>query len=409
MRTPLDAGFIDRLTAAAGDLATQATVRMESTYPWYRQLSADERAWVSLVAHAGISAFLEWASDSNESPQLTADVFGSAPRELARIVSLEQTVAMVRTTIDVVESAIDALIDDPERSLVREATLRYSREIAFSAAEVYARAAEARGAWDARLEALVVDSILRDEMDPSVASRISALGWSDAAPITVVAGYAPVSDVEGALDVLRRASRNHDLMLLTGMHGDHLVALVGRVTSDEDASRAARLLAPHFLVGRVTSDEDASRAARFLAPHFGPGPVVIGRRAMDFDAVGISIRAATAAVHAADAWPQAPRPVSTDELLPERAIAGDALARAELIESVYSPLAGEEHLLATAEAFLEQSPSLEGTARLLFVHPNTVRYRLGRITDITGFSATDPRGTLTLRLALMLGRTSSVD
>ena len=114
MRTPLDAGFIDRLTAATGDLATQATVRMESTYPWYRQLSADERAWVSLVAHAGISAFLEWASDSNESPQLTADVFGSAPRELARIVSLEQTVAMVRTTIDVVESAIDALIDERE-------------------------------------------------------------------------------------------------------------------------------------------------------------------------------------------------------------------------------------------------------------------------------------------------------
>ena len=224
-------------------------------------------------------------------------------------------------------------------------------------------------------------------MDPSVASRISALGWSDAAPIAVVAGYAPVSDVEGALDVLRRASRNHDLMLLTGMHGDHLVALVGRVTSDEDAARAARL----------------------LAPHFGPGPVVIGRRAMDFDAVGISIRAATAAVHAADARPQAPRPVSTDELLPERAIAGDALARAELIESVYSPLAGEEHLLATAEAFLEQSPSLEGTARLLFVHPNTVRYRLGRIADITGFSATDPRGSLTLRLALMLGRTSSGD
>ena len=172
---------------------------------------------------------------------------------------------MVRTTIDVVESAIDALIDEPERSLVREATLRYSREIAFSAAEVYARAAEARGAWDARLEALVVDSILRDEMDPSVASRISALGWSDAAPIAVVAGYAPVSDVEGALDVLRRASRNHDLMMLTGMHGDHLVALVGRITSDEDASRAARL----------------------LAPHFGPGPVVIGRRATDFDAVGI--------------------------------------------------------------------------------------------------------------------------
>jgi DNA-binding PucR family transcriptional regulator len=39
------------------------------------------------------------------------------------------------------------------------------------------------------------------------------------------------------------------------------------------------------------------------------------------------------------------------------------------------------------------------------VHPNTVRYRLGRIADLTGFTPTDPRGSLALRLALMLGRT----
>jgi len=380
---PFDTAFIERLTAAAGDLATDATVRMEATFPWYRQLSADERSWVGLVAQAGISAFLEWGADADEAPQLTADVFGSAPRELARIISLEQTVALVRTTIEVVESAIDELIDEPERSAAREATLRYSREIAFSAAEVYARAAEARGAWDARLEALVVDSILRDELDPSVASRISALGWSDAAPVAVIAGYAPIADVEGSLDVLRRAARNHDLVMLTGMHGEFLVALVGHSSNDEHAARAARL----------------------LAPHFGPGPVVHARRALDFDDVGVAVRAATAAVKAAAGWPQAPRPVSTEDLLPERALAGDDTARDELVDGVYSPLASEPHLLATAEAFLEQSPSLEGTARLLFVHPNTVRYRLGRIADITGFSPTDPRGSLTLRVALMLGRT----
>lgn len=376
-------GFRDKLTAAAGDLATDATVRMESTYPWYRQLTADERAWVGLVAQAGITAFLEWVADPREAPQLTADVFGSAPRELARIISLEQTVALVRTTIEVVESAIDALIDEPDRLAAREATLHYSREIAFSAAEVYARAAEARGAWDARLEALVVDSILRDEMDPSVASRISALGWSDSAPIAVVAGFAPVSDVEGSLDILRRAARHHDLMMLSGMHGEFLIALIGH----------------------SQDDDHAARAARWLAPHFGPGPVVTAPRALDFDDVGIRVRAATTAVRAAAGWPQAPRPVSTEDLLPERAIAGDEAARADLIVAVFDPLERDPHLLQTAEAFLEQTPSLEGTARALFVHPNTVRYRLGRIADITGFSPTEPRGALTLRVALILGRT----
>ena len=379
--------FARRLTAASGELATDATVRMESTYPWYRQLSADERAWVGLVAQAGISAFLEWVADPQEAPRLTADIFGSAPRELARVISLEQTVALVRTTIEVVESAIDALLDEPDRSAAREATLRYSREVAFSAAEVYARAAEARGAWDARLESLIVDSILREELDPSVASRISALGWSDATPVAVVAGFAPVSDVEGSLDVLRRAARNHELLMLSGMHGEFLIALVGRSETDEHAIRAARL----------------------MAPHFGPGPVVIGERAADFEDVGASVRTAAAAVRAAVGWPDAPRPVLVADLLPERALAGEERARIELIDSCFRPLAGEPHLLVTAQAYLERTPSLEGTARELFVHPNTVRYRLGRIADLTGFTPTDPRGALALRLALILGRTEASD
>lgn len=384
--SPLSATFVDRLTAAAGDLATDATVRMEAAYPWYRQLSADERAWVGLVAQAGISAFLDWVADPRVAPQLTADVFGSAPRELARIISLEQTVALVRTTIEVVESAIDALVEEPQRSQAREATLRYSREIAFSAAEVYARAAEARGAWDARLEALIVDSIVRDDMDPTVVSRVSALGWADAAPIAVIAGYAPIADVEGSLDVLRRAARNHDLMMLSGMHGEFLIALIGRADDDEYATRVARL----------------------LAPHFGPGPVVYAERAADLEGVGAAVRAATVAVYAAAGWPDAPRPVSTWDLLPERALAADPQARAELVESVYAPLAGEAHLLATAEAFLERTGTLEGTARELFVHPNTVRYRLGRIADLTGFSPNQPRGALTLRVALIVGRSAAL-
>ena len=387
MTGPLGSPFAARLAAATGDLTTDATLRMESTYPWYRQLSADERAWVGLVAQAGISAFLDWIADPREAPQLTADVFGSAPRELARIISLEQTVALVRTTIEVVEAAIDELIDEPERSAAREATLRYSREIAFSAAEVYARAAEARGAWDARLEALVVDSILRDEIDPSLTSRVSALGWSEAAPIAVVAGYAPITDVEGSLDVLRRAARNHELMLLTGMHGDFLIALIGHSIDDAHATRAARL----------------------VAPHFGPGPVVIGERAEGFDDVGTRVRTVTIAVRAAGGWPNAPRPVSVVDLLPERALVGDEQARAELLDTAYLPLLAEPHLISTAEAYLERTPSLEATARELFVHPNTVRYRLGRIAETTGFTPTEPRGALALRLALILGRTELPD
>ncbi|WP_034810232.1 helix-turn-helix domain-containing protein, partial [Intrasporangium oryzae] len=44
------------------------------------------------------------------------------------------------------------------------------------------------------------------------------------------------------------------------------------------------------------------------------------------------------------------------------------------------------------------------TARALFVHPNTVRYRLGRITDSIGYDLTIPREAWAVRVAIALGR-----
>jgi DNA-binding PucR family transcriptional regulator len=41
---------------------------------------------------------------------------------------------------------------------------------------------------------------------------------------------------------------------------------------------------------------------------------------------------------------------------------------------------------------------------MLFVHPNTVRYRLRRAAEITALTPADPRDAYTLRLALTLGR-----
>ena len=38
------------------------------------------------------------------------------------------------------------------------------------------------------------------------------------------------------------------------------------------------------------------------------------------------------------------------------------------------------------------------------VHPNTVRYRLRRVSEVTGYNPTDPRDALVLRLALIIGR-----
>ncbi|MBT4948475.1 MAG: PucR family transcriptional regulator, partial [Actinobacteria bacterium] len=243
--------LITRMQAASGDLGTLAVKRME-VFPWYRELSADQRAWVAVVAQAGIGAFMGWYSDWAKSsdasvPKLTADVFGAAPRELASVISLEQTVELVRTTIEAVESQLDTFLENEDLAHARIATLQYSREVAFSAAEVYARAAEARGAWDARLEALILDALIRSDVDSEILSRIAALGWSQDRPALVLAGSPPASDNQESLSVMRRAARSHSLDLLTGIHGPVMLVIIGGAGLDPHSSH--RLMTPYFGAG----------------------------------------------------------------------------------------------------------------------------------------------------------------
>jgi len=371
--------MVRRLEGSMGTLAGAAIARMDEVLPWYRAMPAENRSWVNLVAQAGVAAFVDWFRQPDAPQTLSADVFGTAPRELTRSVTLQQTVELVRVVIGVVEEQIEQIAPGDEAE-VREAVLRYSREIAFAAAQVYAEAAEARGAWDARLESLVVDALLRGEADDSLRSRAAALGWGSHDSVVVVVGQTPDAEPEAVVDDIRRAARAHKLDVLTGVHGDRLVAILG---------------------GAV----EPVRATRHLVAQFGPGPVVVGPTVPDLLAAGQSAAEALAGLLAAPAWPDAPRPVPSDDLLPERALAGDEIARTRLVQEVYRPLQSTgTALVETLSAFLEQTSSLEAAARALFVHPNTVRYRLRRVTEISGYAPADPRHALTLRLALALGR-----
>nr|WP_177238257.1 helix-turn-helix domain-containing protein [Pseudonocardia ammonioxydans] len=142
-----------------------------------------------------------------------------------------------------------------------------------------------------------------------------------------------------------------------------------------------------------------------IASRFGPGPVVAGPASTDLAATGSAVAEALAGLAAAPGHPDAPRPVDAADLLPERALCGDPAARRRLAEDVLAPLhdAGGE-LLRTLSAYLEGGGSLEGCARALYVHPNTVRYRLRRIGELVGRSPTDPREAFVLRAALVADR-----
>ena len=367
--------------AASSTMTTAAMARIAERHPWFAELNAEHRSWITLVARTGIDGFVDWFAAKGDTAA-PGSIFDAAPRALARRISLQQTVDLVRTTIETVEREI-ALLPEADQPALRLGIVHYSREIAFAAADIYARAAEVRGAWDARLEALVVDAVIRGDADESVVSRASTLGWSSPEGIAVVIGATP-ADPGQAIETIRQIAGRHGCDVLAAPQGDRLVVVVG---------------------GGLESMDDLSRLVGEFDSQFGPGHVVIGPVVDNLSDAARSARAALSGLRAAHAWPDAPRPVASVDLLPERVLAGDGHARRLLATEVYAPLvaAGGE-LAATLDEFLAQGGSVEATARARYIHANTVRYRLRRIQEITGYAAGDPREAYVLQLSLTLGR-----
>ncbi|WP_051172132.1 PucR family transcriptional regulator [Microbacterium indicum] len=373
------------LRRISGDIATATLHRLEETLPWYAEMPPARRSAVGLVAQSGISSFIDWYEHPEAPPTIAADIFAAAPRELLRSVSLQQTLQLVRVTVEVTEEKVR---DRGEH--LREAILLYSRDVAFTAADVYARAAESRGLWDARLEALVVDTILTGETDDELPSRIAALGWHGHGEVSVLVGTTPPAfDV----DQVRRRARKLGVDVLIGVQGSRLVLVIGRAVAADDQRGAEPAESLTF-----------REIAQALEPHFGDGHLVLGPTVPALVDASVSARAALAGFAVAAAWRAAPRPVEADDLLPERALAGDAFAKRTLVERIYRPLEGHStDLITTLWSYLDNGRSLEATARDLFVHPNTVRYRLKRVSDVIGWDATGPREALILQTALILG------
>ena len=123
---------------------------------------------------------------------------------------------------------------------MREELLRFSREIAFAAARVYASAAENRGSWDERLEALVIDNLVsgdggrRPAAQPAGRARLgrrrAGRGRGRRAP-------RPVSRTRcwPTCTLVRRLG----LDAMVGVHADRLVVVVGGVDGPAGGGRPA--------------------------------------------------------------------------------------------------------------------------------------------------------------------------
>ncbi len=378
-----DPAIVEKLRGTIGSLSTATLKQLDADLPWYRGLRPDERSALGMVAQKGIASFVNWYQKPVSPAWVLSDVFGTAPTELTRSISLQKALQLIRVVVQVVEDHVPFLAPAADQAPLREAVLRYSREVAFAAADVYARAAETRGSWDTRLEALVVDAILRGESSDALRSRIAAVGWKSQARIAVMVGSAPPEPNAAFLNELRRVTGRFAEDVLVGIQGERLILVLGGV-------------------------RDADKAYPRISELFGDGAVVFGPEAESLVAASSSAQAAFAGLTAARAWPDAPRPVSSEDLWPERVVSGDDTARRALVRNIYRPLlAASNGLEQTLSAYLTLGHSLEATSRALFVHANTVRYRLRRVCDVTGWDPLLPREAYVLQTALVVGRLSA--
>ena len=369
-----------RVQRSSTSLSRKAVQAMEDL-PWFAALHPEQRSYVGLVLQAALSTFAQWLRTPGQPLPVGPEVFAAAPKELARAVNLKQTVQLIRVAVGVVEDAVPTLAAPGEADALADAVLRYSREIAFAAADVYAAAAEARGAWDSRVEAGVVDALVRGNAGDLTLSRAASLGWGRVEWVVALAAPVPV-DLD--LPALRASARHSGLSLLTGEAASALVLVIGGTGAVDSSVRQVTAALP-----------DA--------------PVVVGPQAAELASAATSVQEALAGLQAVACWPQAPRPVQASALLAERVVLGEEAARRRVLEEVYRPLelAGGD-LLQTAAAYLEGGGSVEGTGRTLFLHPNTVRYRLRKLSEVTGRNLADPRDGLVVRLALLLGRAGAL-
>jgi hypothetical protein len=74
------------------------------------------------------------------------------------------------------------------------------------------------------------------------------------------------------------------------------------------------------------------------------------------------------------------------------------------LAALLDPVAGRDDLLTTLEEYLRSGLSRRRTAALLHVHPNTVDYRIRRITQLTGLNPARPTDLQHLGAALVARR-----
>jgi hypothetical protein len=276
------------------------------------------------------------------------------------------------------ERAIEAGVDRRTLALLAEAVFAYIDELSALSVEGYAEAQSA-AAGEAqrrreRLARLLLDAAADDEL---VLAAAREAGWEPPAELAALAWA------------------GGERRMLARLPADAL-------TVGTAETRPALSLIPDPGAPRLR--ETLERAARDSLAALGP-PVPWREAARSAERAIAAHRLADSGVVPATGL------VTADEHLAALVAHGDEALLADLASRRLAALAGEteasrQRLLQTLRSWLDHQGEVSRVAAELHVHPQTVRYRLGRLRERLGDALDDPEARFELTLALR-GRPSS--
>lgn len=234
------------------------------------------------------------------------------------------------------------------------------------------------------LEAIAFECLADGLCDKRVVSLLHVLKWPETFSCFAVGGTA-ASTFEESQSIIARGA--HDLGSQYCLVGRSNGLIIGLIIVQSAAT-------PEVTCTAIMKAFDREK------------PVCLGPTRRNVNGAARTLGAVLSAFHVMPAIHPLPRPARAADMLPERALVGDEDAVDELYQTVYQSLKSENEndpTLQTVSAFLTYGGSLEATGKALNVHPNTVRYRIKRAADATGWDANDPRDAYVLRTAITIG------
>lgn len=281
------------------------------------------------------------------------------------------TFRAISRTVDVSQMSPDVLLS------LGESLFAYIDELSAASAQGYAQEQSERAGEQLRLRSELLEMILRgDSSDGGVARLAAAVGWT--LPEVVLVALVPFPHVEG---------------LRAALGSDGLVA-----------ERGTDVVIVYPFGSQPARRRELERALRGRPAIVGP--------ARPWQQAGESLHLATSAgahgVGVTHDEAGGASPVWVEDHLAELVVHAEPLATAELARTRLAPLDGlrpaaRERLTETLLAWLRHQGQRAPIAEELFVHQQTVGYRVAQLKELFGDALDDPEVRFELELVLRAG------